>query len=430
MSEPELERAVPGARWWSRWWPVLCGVPVLTVVVIFCLGRVWRGPLLLEPLLAVPPALAGIGATTPRWPLTWGGIGVVTAVLGSLISPAPTGWLPAATIVAVLAVTAMSVLGTIREARGSQKLAAVTSVAEAAQRALLRPLPRQVGPLTLGVQYLAAAAEARVGGDLYEIAWSPYGIRLIIGDVRGKGLGAVEVAADVLGVFREVAHEVYTLAEMARRLDASLGRRWAVDDEFVTAVLAEIDPGTSRLTIYNCGHPPPILLAPGMPGDAASRVRTIEVPEPAPPLGLLSLGDCSGAGCTVSFKAGDRLLLYTDGVTEARDRQRRFYPLLERLGELTAGGARAGLLDRLRDDLLRHAGAPLDDDAALLLVGTADTRDEHIGAAAQPGARERGDGQQPSSGARPAPAELRAGTPAQAGSRPRRDSRLSWRRLG
>lgn len=67
---------------------------------------------------------------------------------------------------------------------------------------------------------------------------------------------------------------------------------------------------------------------------------------------------------------------------------------------------------------------------ALLLVGTADTRDDRIGATAQPGAQERGDGQQPSSEADPAPAELRAGNPAQAGSRPLRDSRLSWRWLG
>ena len=143
----------------------------------------------------------------------------------------------------------------------------MTSVAEAAQRALLRPLPRQVGPLELKVVYLAAAAEARVGGDLYEVTRTQFGIRLIVGDVRGKGLDAVEIAADVLGVFREVAHEVYTLAEVARRIDASLARRPAAPlEEFVTAVLAEIDPAGERLTVYNCGHPPPLILSPGTAG--------------------------------------------------------------------------------------------------------------------------------------------------------------------
>jgi serine phosphatase RsbU (regulator of sigma subunit) len=374
---------------WSRWWTVLCGVPALVVVVIVCLGHVWPGPLLLEPLLAVPPALAGIGARSARQPLIWGGISMLTAIAGAVISPLTTQWLPFATIITVAVVTLISALGAVRNARGSQKLAAVTSVAEAAQRALLRPLPRQVGPLELGVVYLAAAAEARVGGDLYEVTRSPFGIRLIIGDVRGKGLGAVEVAADMLGVFREVAHEVYTLAEVARRLDASLVRRRAVEDEFVTAVLAEIDPDASRLTIYTCGHPPPLLLPAGSgEPEASRRVQVLEVPQPAPPLGLLALGDASGASCTVPFKPGDRLLLYTDGVTEARDAQRRFYPLTERLADPGGAGptdSGADLLDWLREDLLRHVGAPLTDDAALLLVGAADVRhDQHwagVGAA-------------------------------------------------
>ena len=354
---------------------MLCGVPALAVVIIVCLSHVWPGPLLLEPLLAVPPALAGIGARSVRQPLVWGGISLLTAVACAVIAPAATQWLPFATILTVVVVTVISALGAVRGARGKQKLAAVTSVAEAAQRALLRPLPRRVGPLELEVVYLAAAAEARVGGDLYEVARSPYGIRLIIGDVRGKGLDAVEVAADVLGVFREVAHEAYPLGEMARRLDASL-RRQAADDEFVTAVLAEIDPDTSRLTIYNCGHPPPLLLPAGFgePG-ASRRMEALEVPQPAPPLGLLGLGDSATASCTVPFTPGDRLLLYTDGVTEARDAERRFFPLTERLaGHALAapGDSAAGLLDWLRADLHRHVGAPLTDDAALLMIGMAD----------------------------------------------------------
>ena len=110
---------------------------------------------------------------------------------------------------------------TVDQAQQELQIANVTSVAEAAQRAVLRPLPEQLGPLKLGVVYLAAAAEARVGGDLYEVTYTEsYGIRLIIGDVRGKGLGAVEVAADIIGRFREVAHGVGTLNEVAHRLDA------------------------------------------------------------------------------------------------------------------------------------------------------------------------------------------------------------------
>jgi serine phosphatase RsbU (regulator of sigma subunit) len=258
------------------------------------------------------------------------------------------------------------------------QIANVTSVAEAVQRAVLSPLPEQLGPLKLGVVYLAAAAEARVGGDLYEVTYTEnHGIRLIIGDVRGKGLGAVEVAADIIGRFREVAHGVGTLNEVANRLDAGLSRRWGPYEEFVTALLAEIDVDRGKLTILNCGHPPPILVSP----DDGS-VTVLEVRAPAPPLGLLTLGSDAGAKEVYNFKPNDQLLLYTDGVTEARDASREFYPLDERVralapqaqpkltrsGKIRLSGTAPSLLDLVRDDLLRYVGAPPDDDAALLLV--------------------------------------------------------------
>ena len=279
----------PGAARWQARWLELSSAVVIAVVLIICAGQVWTAPLLLGPLLAVPPALAGIGATSIRRPLAYGAVSLVAAVIIALTATGPEpraprgddrdghhrdrrSALPAPTI----------------SARKDQQIANVISVAEAAQRAVLRPLPEQLGPLKLGVVYLAAAADAKVGGDLYDVAITPHGIRLIIGDVRGKGLGAVEVAADVLGMYREVAHGVHTLQELARRLDAGLARRWGQYEEFVTALLAEIDPDAGRLTIYSCGHPPPLLIS-------EDGVAVLEVPAPAPPLGLLTLGRRSGA---------------------------------------------------------------------------------------------------------------------------------------
>jgi hypothetical protein len=100
------------------------------------------------------------------------------------------------------------------------------------------------------------------------------------------------------------------------------------------------------------------------------RVTAVDVPAPALPLRLMSLGDTSGAERTVPLQPGDALLLYTDGVTEARDARREFYPLEERVAEVAAraGGTDGDLLERLRDDLVRYVGAPLDDDAALVLA--------------------------------------------------------------
>jgi serine phosphatase RsbU (regulator of sigma subunit) len=106
---------------------------------------------------------------------------------------------------------------------------------------------------------------------------------------------------------------------------------------------------------------------------------------PAPPLGLLTLGSDAGAKVAFTFKPNDQLLLYTDGVTEARDASREFYPLDERVkvlapkaqprltktGKLRANSANSAaptLLDLVRDDLLSYVGARPDDDAALLLV--------------------------------------------------------------
>src|SRR3984957_11852527 len=341
--------AVRAAPWQARWL-TLCALPAVAALIALATSSAWDGELFL-PLLAVPPALAGIGAAPPRRPLAYGAVMMLIAVAAAPFTT--TAEVPAVTTVSILVVTLISASGGARGGQRDQRLADVTSVAEAAQRALLRPLPRQVGPLELGVVYLAAAAEARVGGDLYEVTRTQFGIRLSVGDVRGKGLDAVEIAADVLGVFREVAHEVYTLAEMARGAGASLARRPAAPlEEFITAVLAEIDPAAGSLTIYNCGHPPPLVLSPAenwpaedrpaeqRSGESAGqvaprrlRVTPVDVPAPALPLRLMSLGDTSGAERTVPLQPGDALLLYTDGVTEARDGRREFYPLEERIAE-------------------------------------------------------------------------------------------------
>ncbi|HEY6491892.1 MAG TPA: PP2C family protein-serine/threonine phosphatase [Trebonia sp.] len=378
---------MPAARWLE-----LTTLVAAAATVVVCLTRAWPSPLELVPLLAVPPALAGIGAGTIWRPFAYGAAALAAAVVvdallrGGITATSGEHQLPLAAAGAIAVVTVASIVGTrigdgkatVDHEQHEQQFADVTSVAEAAQRAVLRPLPEQLGPLKLGVVYLAAAAEARVGGDLYEVTHTANnGIRLIIGDVRGKGLGAVEVAADIIGRFREVAHGVGTLNEVAHRLDAGLSRRWGQYEEFVTALLAEIDPDRGKLTILNCGHPPPILIS-----TADGEVTVLEVRAPAPPLGLLTLGSDAGAKAAYTFKPNDQLLLYTDGVTEARDASREFYPLDERVkalapqaqprltrtGKLRANSVAPTLLDLVRDDLLRYVGAPPDDDAALLLV--------------------------------------------------------------
>jgi serine phosphatase RsbU (regulator of sigma subunit) len=385
------------SAWPSRWLE-FSALALITVVLVDCLNRPWSQPPMLAPLLAVPPALAGIGAISVRRPLAFGAISLLATGIITLKGTEFAGWLPYATMFTVVVITAVAAAGTAVSVRQERRIAEVRSVAEAAQRAVLRPLPPRLGPLGFDVVYVAAAAEAKVGGDLYEaVATREHGIRVIMGDVRGKGLGAVELAADVLGMFREQAHDACTLGELAARLDAGLSRSgMGRHEEFVTALLVEIDPESGRTSIFNCGHPAPLLISAPY-GDAAPRgVSLMEVPRPAPPLGLLTLGDSSDAQLSCALQPNDQLLLYTDGITEARDAARRFYPLPERIGALAAraaagqatgkqavgkqavgkamlksvssGNGRPGLLDLVRADLNKHVGAPLYDDAALLLV--------------------------------------------------------------
>src|ERR1019366_10157277 len=88
--------------------------------------------------------------------------------------------------------------------------------------AVSRAYDADVGPVQFAVRYISAASRARIGGDLYEVVARSAGVRLIVGDVQGKGLPAVKTAATVLGTFREVAYDAANLETIADRIEISL----------------------------------------------------------------------------------------------------------------------------------------------------------------------------------------------------------------
>jgi serine phosphatase RsbU (regulator of sigma subunit) len=345
-------------------------LPALVVLVVVLSGLADGAGMIWLPLLVAGPALA---ATTngPRG-VFWAGF--LTALLGALLGVRD--GVPGRELIAVLAalvtVTLASGLASVLRGRRERVLAAVRSVAETAQHALLKPVPATVGPFQAAVRYSAAAAEARIGGDLYALIPTPHGVRLIVGDVRGKGLPAVGTAALVLGVFREAAHDEPDLLAVVERIERSLARNLGHDD-FVTAVVAGY-PRAGHLEVVNCGHAPPLLVS------ASGSISAVEPPLPAPPLGLRALAGHTPGLQTLPFADGDQLLLYTDGVTEARDSGRAFYPLAEGL-ERHVSHEPARTLDALHDELLAHVGGRLHDDAALLLI-----RKPVAGRAVAPGA--------------------------------------------
>ncbi|MFC1407530.1 MULTISPECIES: PP2C family protein-serine/threonine phosphatase [Streptacidiphilus] len=262
-------------------------------------------------------------------------------------------------LVSIAGVTAAAALAAAIRRSHERELADVRSVAEAAQRVLLRPVPRHAGHMRIAVSYTSAAAEARIGGDLYEVVPTPTGARVIVGDVQGKGLDAVETAAVVLGAFREAAPEEKDLETVGNRIERALNRRLE-GEEFVTAVLAEIDTDHG-VTLLNYGHPAPLLLR------ADGTVEPADPDAYAPPLGLASLGPQGPTPHKVQLAQGDQMLLYTDGVTEARNRHREFYPLAQRAHLLDQPDPERAL-ETLRRDLVAYTHGPLHDDAAMLLL--------------------------------------------------------------
>lgn len=258
----------------------------------------------------------------------------------------------------LIGVTGASVLASIFRQRRERELANVRSIAQAAQRVLLKPVPRQAGRLRIAVSYTSAVAEALIGGDLYEVTAFPGGVRVIVGDVQGKGLEAVETAAIVLGAFREAAPDECDLRAVGARLERALNRRLTGED-FVTAILVEIRD--DEAVLLNYGHPAPLVLR-------ADGTSLFAVPEAAaPPLGLADLKPDPPLPYGLPFTSGDQLLLYTDGVIEARDRSGEFYPLPDRVALLKTDDPEQAL-ENLRRDLLDHLSGPLQDDTAMLLI--------------------------------------------------------------
>ncbi|MFC7493782.1 MULTISPECIES: PP2C family protein-serine/threonine phosphatase [unclassified Nocardioides] len=238
-------------------------------------------------------------------------------------------------------------------ARREDRLQRMTLIAETAQRAVLRSMPTAIGSVGLAARYVSATAEALVGGDLYKVAETPYGVRVIVGDVRGKGLEAVQTATTVLGAFRAAAFTEADPGELAVRIDDTLGRILD-DEEFVTAIVGQFEG--DRVILVNCGHHPPVLV---QSGEAA----TLDTGEPTVPLGM-------GSVPTVSehpWPRGARMLFYTDGLVEARDARGEFFPLDDYAAEL-GGGTVEEALDGLVRHLLAYTGHALHDDMALVLA--------------------------------------------------------------
>lgn len=295
------------------------------------------------------------------------GVGALLCVAGLRLSAGTLiRVVPFIELLTVLTVSVLAVFinGVVR--RSNEQLASARVIAATAMRAVLPTPSDRIGGLYVAARYEAAQADEFVGGDLFSVTDTPYGVRLVVGDVRGKGLDAVEAVAVIIGAFREAAEQERSLEGVAQRLERALARessrRGGLDavEGFVTAALAEIPQGSNRVRVVNRGHPEPLLLH----SDGALEVLRPTLP--ALPLGM-DLGVWPDRSDEWELPAGSTLLLYTDGLSEARDAAGVFYDPAERLrGRIFPGPEE--LLSALADDVRLHTGGVTTDDMALLAV--------------------------------------------------------------
>ena len=239
-------------------------------------------------------------------------------------------------------------------------------------------------PALPGIRVAALNQPARiVSGDLYDIiGLDDHRMVVVCADVSGKGFPAALLAAQVQSYFRAMVQAVSVIRsalesasvsvdvfrslgslplQVVRQLNTTACRHMRLPGRYATLFFAEIDGRDGAVHYVNAGHNPPLLLAPG------SVVELLSAG--GPPVGLLA--EATYEFGTVTVPAGGTLLMYTDGVIEARDRHDEEFGLPRLIDLCTAArGEVAQLLPRILEAVETwSAGLESADDITLVAVG-------------------------------------------------------------
>ena len=233
-------------------------------------------------------------------------------------------------------------------------------VAETLQEALIPESPDREG-LEFGIVYRSASAYTRLGGDFYDFIELDGGVTAIaVGDVSGKGLEAATATAMLKYSLRAyVGDGDINPGEIMTRLNHAIARHIPME-KFITLGLAIIDPAKGTIAYSSAGHPPPVICLNG-------EARQLGVTQGVP-LGVLP--DYRFVTTAKKVTRGSSMLIYTDGLLEARP------PQGEPFGEKRIAGTLQPLcgfpvqnaVDRLSGAATEYAGGKLKDDMALILV--------------------------------------------------------------
>jgi stage II sporulation SpoE-like protein len=236
------------------------------------------------------------------------------------------------------------------------------NVAAEMQWNLMPPLTFACPEVTIGA-VLEPAYE--IGGDAFDYALTADRVHLGIFDAMGHDVSAGLAANLAIASCRNQRRQGTGLAESSRGIERTLIEEFGEDTRFVTAIMAELDINTGVLRWVNRGHQPPVVIRGG-------RWTTMQPCPPATPLGL-GLGlESEVAVCAEQLEPGDRVLLYTDGITEARNTHGQEFGL-QRFVEFLMRYNAAGLpvpetLRRLIRAVLAYHDDTLRDDATVLLA--------------------------------------------------------------
>ncbi|PFG40942.1 stage II sporulation protein E [Georgenia soli] len=207
-----------------------------------------------------------------------------------------------------------------------------------------------------------------VGGDAFDYALSETTAHLAIFDANGDSLGAGAITAMGLSAYRSARRNGGSLFDQAMAVDVAIGEDLARLGRTITAVLAELDLDHGRLRWVSAGHPAPLLMRRGKVVKELGGGRRPEFGVPAREVTVAE----------ETLEPGDWLVLYTDGITEARDADGAVFGL-DRLEDFLAREAATEhpppeLVRRLVRDVLDHQRGVLQDDATVLVARWGDYR--------------------------------------------------------
>jgi len=235
-------------------------------------------------------------------------------------------------------------------------------VARVLQETLLPPLLPVVPGVDLSARYRATGVGNLVGGDFYDVFEVDNGVwAVVLGDVSGFGPEAAAITGQARYTVRAVARDEPTPSGVLRRLNKAIGGR--TDDRFCTAVYLRLRPAGTAVAVElsRGGHPPPLILR------ESGEVESLDGAA-GMPMGMFPDAEVSDLPCTL--EAGDAIVLYTDGVIEARNASGEQFGQ-ERLEELLrscSGRTADGIARRIELAAMDFQGDTASDDVAIVVA--------------------------------------------------------------